>query len=203
MSYLEFLDQRKSIRSFDPNVQITNQEIKDILIHGANSPSSNNFQPWKVFVVKNKSKQKILRAFSANQKQVEDASAVFLIFGDKTSYDISKIINFNLKNNIMESNQVEEKAKRIRDYLSLHPEDIGNEGLKFDTGLFSMNLMHVIRSFGYDSVPMRGTDFERIMDFLNIPKNLYPILMLPVGKALNSGYQHLRYDVSDFFTLIE
>lgn len=203
MSYLQFLDQRKSIRNFDPQVKITNKEIRDILIHASNAPSSNNFQPWKIFVVKNKAKQKILKSFSKNQKQVEDASALFILFGDSSNYNISKIMDFNLKNKVINKEQLEEKSKRIGDYISLHPEDVGNEGLRFDVGLFAMQLMHVVRCFGYDSVPMRGLDFNQVMEFLEIPKNLEPILMLPVGKALDYGFPHLRYDVNEFFTLIE
>ena len=53
MTQLDFLDGRKSVRTFDPTAQISNQEIMDILSHAANAPSGNNFQPWKVFVVKN------------------------------------------------------------------------------------------------------------------------------------------------------
>lgn len=69
MTQLDFLDGRKSVRTFDPTAQISNQEIMDILSHAANAPSGNNFQPWKVFVVKNKEKQEILKIFlSSNNK---------------------------------------------------------------------------------------------------------------------------------------
>lgn len=56
MTLLDFLDERKSVRIFDPKAQISNQEIMDIIAHASNAPSGNNFQPWKVFVVKNKEK---------------------------------------------------------------------------------------------------------------------------------------------------
>ena len=44
MTQLDFLDGRKSVRTFDPTAQISNQEIMDILSHAANAPSGNNFQ---------------------------------------------------------------------------------------------------------------------------------------------------------------
>lgn len=203
MTLLDFLDERKSVRIFDPKAQISNQEIMDILAHASNTPSGNNFQPWKVFVVKNKEKQAILKNFSFNQQQVADASAIFLIFGNKSNYDVQKIMKFNLENCIISESQLIEKTNRVRTYLKLHPEDISNEGLRFDNGLFAMNLMHIIRAFGYESNPMRGTDFQKIMEFLNIPQNLVPILMLPIGKPLKAGYPHQRYPINDFVKIIE
>ncbi|AYG00753.1 nitroreductase family protein [Lactococcus allomyrinae] len=203
MSPLEFLDARSSVRAFDPNAKISTEEIKNILSHAANAPSSNNFQPWKVIVIKNKAKQKILKNFSADQKQVEDSSAVFLIFGDKSTYDVQKIMNFNIRNKIIRQDELREKTERVTAYLQLHPEDAENEGLRFDIGLFSMNLMYVVRAFGYESVPMRGVFFDKIMDYLNIPKTYEPILMLPVGKALQPGFPHLRYPIDEFSNIIE
>lgn len=203
MTQLDFLDGRKSVRAFDPTAQISNQEIMDILSHAANAPSGNNFQPWKVFVVKNKEKQAILKNFSFNQQQVADASAIFLIFGNKRNYDVQKIMKFNLENCIISESQLIEKTNQVRTYLKLHPDDISNEGLRFDNGLFAMNLMHIIRVFGYESNPMRGTDFQKIMEFLNIPQNLVPILMLPIGKPLKAGYPHQRYPINDFVKIIE
>lgn len=112
-------------------------------------------------------------------------------------------MKFNLENHIISENQLTEKTSRVHTYLKLHPEDISNEGLRFDNGLFAMNLMHTIRAFGYESNPMRGTDFQKIMEFLNIPQNLEPILMLPLGKPLKAGYPHRRYPTNDFVEIIE
>ena len=89
---------------------------------------------------------------------------------------------------------VANKANRVQAYLDLHPEDAGIEGLKFDLGLFSMNLMHVVRTFGYESVPMRGVDFEKVKEYLHVPENYEAMLMLPVGKSIKAGYPHARYE---------
>ncbi|MGT2907548.1 nitroreductase family protein [Streptococcus dentiloxodontae] len=82
-------------------------------------------------------------------------------------------------------------------------EEKGIEGLRLDVGLFAMNLMQVVRTFGYDSVPMRGVDFEVIKTYLKVPNDWEPILMLPVGKALQAGYPHVRNTVEEFAEIIE
>lgn len=202
MEPLEFLDQRASVRSFDPQDHLSEETIRTMLAHASFAPSSNNFQPWKVLVVKDKKTQNELSKLSANQKQVVDASAVFLLYGDLKEYDLEKQIAFELENNILRKEGVKNRKARMTMYFDLHPEDKGVEELRFDVGLFSMNLMHVVRAFGYDSVPMRGTDFEQIGEYLDVPKDWVPILMLPVGISLKEGYAHVRKPVAEFATIL-
>ena len=198
---LDFLNKRQSIRSFDPNDTISDDTIYQILGSASQAPSSNNFQPWKVVVFKNKEIQEQLKNFSYQQQQVADASAVFLLLGDKKAYDIDKLLTLYIQNDIMDSSEAERRKKRIEAYFSLHPEDKDKEGLRFDLGLFAMNFMYVAQAYGYDSVPMRGVNFEAIMTTFEIDPELDPIL-LPIGKKLSDGFPKIRYSVEDFTTFI-
>lgn len=202
MTYLTFLNDRRSVRDFDPNYSISEQEIAEIITNAANAPSSNNFQPWKIVAVTNKAKQAQLMDFAYGQKQVLDASVVLLILGDKKQYDTNKIMAFNVEHGIISADEKPYKATRVNEYLRLHPEDVGIQGLKFDLGLFSMNLMHIIRAFGYDSVPMRGVDFDKINAYLQLSDGYDAMLLLPVGKAIKSGHPHVRYPLASFYTYI-
>ncbi|MCH4172112.1 MAG: nitroreductase family protein [Lactobacillus sp.] len=202
MSYLEFLDQRKSVRHFDPHVTISDTTIQNILQHAANAPSNNNAQPWRVVVVKNPTKQQQLQKMSANQAQVGTAAAVFLLFGDLKAYDTQTLIQFSLAHHLLSADQVATKKQRIKQYFALHPEDKQTPGLRLDVGLFAMNLMHVLRSFGYDTTPMRGVDFQKIKTYLDIPNAWQGILMLPVGIATIPGHAHVRHDVTEFVRII-
>ncbi|EMC06741.1 nitroreductase family protein [Streptococcus mutans] len=201
--YLHFLDGRVSVRQFDPVTTLSNDLIREMLAHASYAPSGNNFQPWRVVVVKNKAKQKELKQLSAHQPQVETASVVFLLFGDKEAYDLDWWQEFHLRKNVVTKAEAAVRSERIGQYFALHPEDKGIEGLRLDVGLFAMNLMQVVRAFGYDSVPMRGVDFEAVKTYLKVPNDWEPILMLPVGKALQAGYPHVRKSVEEFAEIIE
>jgi len=203
MNFLNNLDARKSIRHFDPKHEIENDEILSILNHASNAPSNNNAQPWKVVVIKNKSLIKKIQKYSFNQKQVDQSSAVFLILGDTKAYNVDDLIKQGIKNKLINKLQVENKKQRIETYFKLHPEDKEEVGLRFDIGLFSMNLMHVLRAFGYDSVPMRGVDFLSIMNLLKLPAEWKPVLLLPVGKATTVGHSHSREPAISFTTIME
>jgi len=203
MNFLEKLDARKSIRHFDSKQIISDGDIIEILNHAANAPSSNNAQPWKVVVIKNKKLLVELQKLSFNQEQVGQASAVFFILGDKRDYDINRLIKSNLKYNLIHESDINDKKQRIKTYFSLHPEDKEIVGLRFDVGLFSMNLMHVLRAFDYDSVPMRGVDFAKITTLLKLPNEWEPILLLPVGKASTIGHPHKREPAKKFTTIMD
>ena len=40
--------ERRSIKSYDPTVKISREEMNEILTEATRAPSSINFQPWKV-----------------------------------------------------------------------------------------------------------------------------------------------------------
>ncbi|MGG5316507.1 nitroreductase family protein [Enterococcus sp. AZ072] len=203
MEELEFLTGRYSIRNFDPLFKIEDEKILSIIESAATAPSSNNFQPWKVYAVKNKAKQKVLKELTYGQQQVEDASVVFLVFGDKEAYNTEELLRNRVDQGLLAPSQVESQKERIERYFSSHPEDKDAEGIKLDVGLFSMNLMHVVRAHGYDSVPMRGANFKQIMEYLSIPTSLIPVLMIPVGKAVGKGQEKIRKAVNDFSEIID
>jgi putative NADH dehydrogenase; NAD(P)H nitroreductase len=202
-SILNFLDGRRSVRQFDTQADLGKDVITDILKHASYTPSGNNFQPWRVVVVSNKEKQTHLAKFAAGQLQVKEASAVLLLFGDKTAYDLDWWQHFHLEKGAATKEAIPERIRRMEAYFSLHPEDKGIEGLRLDVGLFVMNLMHVIRAYGYDSVPMRGADFTAIKTYLEVPEDWEPILMLPIGKALKAGHPHARRSVEEFVRFID
>lgn len=200
---LNFLDERRSVRHFDSQAILEKSVIVDMLKHASYAPSGNNFQPWRIAVVADKEKQERIAAFAAGQVQVKEASAVFLLFGDKKAYDLEWWQDFHLQHEAISKDKVADKLLRIERYFSLHPDDKDVEGLRLDVGLFAMNLMHVVRAYGYDSVPMRGVDFEAVKDFLDISADWEPILMLSVGKALKSGHPHVRRKVGEFLIFID
>jgi len=203
MEMKEFLAGRKSVRKYERNHTISDAEIEAILTYAAKAPSSNNFQPWKVFVVRSNEKKTQIKDLAYGQQQVEDASALFLIFGDKKAYNIDEMIQYNLKNGILQQENVAKQRKQLEMFFATNPMDRENEGVKLDTGLFAMHLMHVVRAFGYESVPIRGVDFKAVMNYLGISEDLVPVLLLPVGKPAAEGYPHIRKDVASFATIID
>lgn len=203
---INFLVARKSIRKYDPTQTISDETINKMLTLAATAPSSNNAQPWKVVVIKDKAKLKALRSLASDQEQVETASALFFILGDLSAYQTPTLTDFSINHGLLDAHDqaaITAYQQGLENFYQTHPEDKTAQGVNLDTGLFAMNLMHVVRCFGYDSVAMRGVDFPKVMDYLNIDSHLIPIMFLSVGIAAEQGNDKQRYPVSDFTQIIE
>ncbi|MFD1901211.1 nitroreductase family protein [Enterococcus termitis] len=200
----QFLISRKSIRNFDKQFTITNEEINTILTEASSAPSSNNLQPWKVITVKDKSLQKKLSTLAFDQSAIKEASAVFILYADTTQYDhIEEITKRMVDQHIIDEDMATKQIKTVEAFFTLHPNDNQEFGAALDSGLFAMHLMHIIRAHGYGTVPIRGATFSKISELLDVPSHWIPIMLLPIGKALDNGYDSIRYHVNEFSTIIE
>ncbi|MGC4020056.1 MAG: nitroreductase family protein [Muricomes sp.] len=200
---IDFLSERNSIRNFDSHYIIPVQDINKILSLASKAPSGNNTQPWKVVTIKNKELQKQLQSLAFNQKQLETASAIFIVFGDPYEYNIVHLIDYKIHNENLSPERAAEFGSKMENFYEISPTDKGAEGLKLDCGLFSMNLLYSIRAYEYDAVPMRGVNFDKLKELLKIPYSWIPILMIPFGKAIETGNQKTRKSIDKFSILIE
>lgn len=200
--FIDFLAERNSIRKFDTSHRISKQEIEEILSLAAKAPSGNNTQPWKVVTVMNKEVQKQLVPLSFNQSQIEDAAAIFIVFGDPLEYDVDHLADYKARNEHLSPEEIEKFKEKMTKFYEMSPIDKGPEALKLDCGLFSMNLLSAIRAYGYDGAPMRGVNFAGIKELLSIPEDWLPILIIPFGKANEPGRPKVRKPVAEFTRFI-
>lgn len=75
---------RKSIKIYDKDVKISNEEILNMIDEAVKAPSSFNFQPWRFVVVNTQEgKEKLKPLVSFNIRQNDTSSAMIVLFGDK------------------------------------------------------------------------------------------------------------------------
>jgi len=82
METIETIKQRRSINFFQPGQKISDEKLRDLLEIANLAPSSFNLQPWKVIVVRDPEKKKVLRKCALDQPKVEEASAVVMMIAD-------------------------------------------------------------------------------------------------------------------------
>ncbi|MFD1956264.1 nitroreductase family protein [Paenibacillus thailandensis] len=195
------LKERHSVRHYDPDFVISEEEIKEMLELAVKAPSSSNSQSWRFIVVTDKELKKQLKPVSNNQQQVEDASAVVVVLSDLKFYDkLDDIFTSAVEAGFM-SQEIKENyvPNAVKLYASLSPERL-MEVVSFDGGLVAMQLMLIAKSKGYDTVPMAGYDKEKLKELLNIPENLHPLILLPIGKAAQPGRNTTRLPLEDILT---
>lgn len=194
----EVIKERHSVRKFDPTYKISQEEIKDMLIEATQAPSSSNLQPWRFIVFQDQEMKKELRAIANNQEQVETASAVIAVLGDKEMYkSVEKIYRSAHEAGYMDEANMNRLIEGTNNTYPYAPEETRKNIASFDAGLISMQLMLIAKDRGYDTVPMGGFNKEQFTEKFNVPDRFFPIVLIPVGKAAATAFKTTRLPLED------
>ncbi len=173
--------ERRSVKHFDPNHQMSEAEINGLLELALLSPTSFNMQNWRFVVVTNQEQKDALCAASWNQAQVREASATILLCADLNAHIDAGRYWVNA-------------PEPVRDMLvpMIAPFYEGNAQLQRDeamrsVGIAAQTLMLAAKAMGYDSCPMIGFDPLKVAEIIQLPENHLIGMMLTVGKALKDA----------------
>ncbi len=192
----QVMQARKSVRKYNANTKTSRETIMQLLQDATSAPSSSNMQPWRFIVIDDKEIQKNINFFSFNQEQIETASSIIAVIGDIEMYvNAEEIYAKNVELGYMP----EEIAKKLAQdaftmYSSASPKTLENI-VHFDAGLVSMQIMLLAKEMGYDTVPMGGFDKAKFAEYMELPANEIPILLLAIGEAAAPAYGSSRLPI--------
>ncbi len=194
----DLMTARKSVRVYDPNFQITKEEIEDMLKQATTAPSSSNLQPWSFLVIQDQDVKKELRAIAFNQAQVESSSAVIAILGNSDMYKkVDQIYTQNVAEGHMDESTKELMIANTNATYPKASKDTRMNIAAFDAGLVSMQLMLIAKEKGYDTVTMGGFDKEKFADRFELPENIFPIVLIALGKAAAPAHGSSRLPLEE------
>lgn len=194
---------RKSIRVYDENVKIPHEEMLEMLQKSTIAPSSVNMQPWRFVVVESdEEKAKLKPLIRFNTRQNDTSSAMVLIFGDMECYEYGEeIYDQAVAEGKMSQEVRDEQISAIIPYYKNLTRAEMNDVVKIDSSLAAMQFMLVARSYGYDTNPIGGFEADQLAEAFGLNKDRYvPVMILSVGKAVETGYNSIRLDVKEFTT---
>lgn len=180
----KLMDERKSVRKYEPGVTIPRETIQHILQQATSAPSSSNLQPWRFLVIDDQEQKKELRIAGFNQEQIETSSAIIAVIGDIEMYKNAKQINdLNVELGYM--------PREIADMMILNSEasysnfsDAERSNIAhLDSGLISMQIVLLAKDMGYDTVIMGGFDKAAFAKRYELPANEVPMILIAIGKA--------------------
>ena len=182
MQVKDAIQQRRSVKHYDPNHVMTEEEINTLLSHAILSPTAFNIQNWRFVVVTDKALRQKIRSVSWNQAQVEEASLLIVLVADLMAW------------NKEPDRYWKDAPKPVQDYLvpAIHqyydgkPEVQRDEAMR-SCGMAAMNLMLMAKSMGYDTCPMDGFDFDKVAELLNLPKDHTPAMFVCIGKGIKEA----------------
>lgn len=170
--------ERRSVKHYDPNHEMSESEIRGLLELALLSPTSFNMQNWRFVVVQDQAKKDAIRAAAWNQAQVSEASITILLCADLKAHEEAARYWINAPQPAQDV-----LVPMIGNFYEGQPTLQHDEALR-SVGIAAQTLMLAAKSMGYDSCPMIGFDPIKVGEIINLPEDHLIGMMLTIGKAL-------------------
>ncbi len=182
MNVSQAIQERRSIKAYDPSHRMTEAEIQQLLSLAMLAPTAFNIQHWRFVVVTDPVLRHQIRAVSWNQAQVTDASLLIVLTADLKAWEKDPARYW-----VNAPQQVGEYlVNAIHDYYTDHEQAQRDEGMR-SGGMAAMTLMLAAKEMGYDTCPMDGFDFDAVAKLINLPADHTPVMFVVVGKAMEEA----------------
>lgn len=180
MNYSDVVESRRAAQYFDAEKSVDEETVKKIFDLAKLAPSSFNIQPWRALMVSSADGKQKLQECAFNQPKVSQAAHNIVLLGDTKSYqDMDWVINDFIEKGFFP----EENREVIKGMAkSLYQGENEKPFVSRNVGLFGMALMNAAASMGVDSHPMDGFDAGALRKAFNIPENLYPVMIIAIGR---------------------
>ena len=179
MDTFDAIKERRSVKHYDPNHKLSEDEIEQLMSLAVLSPTSFNMQNWRFVLVKDPEVRKKIRSASWDQAQVTDSSLLIVICADLKSWKKDP------------AQYWKDVPKEARDFLvpAMGMFYEGKEQLQRDEamrsgGIAAQTIMLAAKAMGYDSNPMIGFDPEKVAELINLPEEHVITMMIVVGKQV-------------------
>lgn len=173
------IESRRAVKHFDPQHQLNDAEIEELLSLAILSPTAFNIQHWRFVLVQDSELRQQMRAVAWDQAQFTDASLLIVICADISAWQKQPERYWH---NAPKAAQ-DFLLPAIQQYYTGKPQVQRDEALR-SCGMAAQTLMLTAKAMGYDSCPMDGFDFEAMAKLINLPDDHLISLCLAVGKAI-------------------
>lgn len=184
MDTFDAIYQRRAIKHFDPEHQLTNEEETKILEAAIQTPTSFNIQHWRFVIIRDPAlRQRIRTEFGNDQAQMTDASLLIVMTADTMAWAKDPDRYWQ--------NAPQEVCELLVNWMG--PFHEGREWLQRDEaqrsiGLAMQTIMLSAKAMGYDSCPMIGFDIDKVAELINLPDDHVMGPMVAIGKKTQDSW---------------
>jgi nitroreductase len=185
MNFKETVEKRRAVNFFDPDRDVSDEQVREIINLAAKAPSSFNLQPWNLMVLRYPAAKEKLKALAWNQAKIVEAPVVFIVLADREGWKeghptVEENWNRMLQAGSMVPDQRGWFLNAARGLYGQSPESRLAFAAK-NTGFFAMGLMYAAASLGLETHPMDGFDHDGVKKAFNIPDRFWVPLLLALG----------------------
>ena len=175
--------ERRSIKSYDPDYKLSDQQFQQLMTNALLAPTSFNIQHWRFLRITDQAIREQLKAVAWDQAQVTNASEILVITADTQAWNKSPERYWE--------NTDQDKQTLLVNLLKDFYD--GREWLQRDEAIRSgamaaQNIMISAKSMGLDSCPMIGIDFDGVAELVKLPEDHVIVMLLAVGKANDEAW---------------
>lgn len=179
----EAIESRRAVKAFDPQHQLSDVEIDQLLSLAMLSPTAWNIQNWRFVLVRDPALRRELRAAAFDQPQVTDASLLVVLCADlkawaKQPQRYWRHAPPSVQDFVLPA---------IRQYYTGRPQVERDEAMR-SCGIAAMALMLAAREMGYASCPMDGFDFDAVGRLINLPTDHVVTMFVAIGRGLRDPW---------------
>lgn len=183
MDTLDAIYQRRAVKNYDPEHELTPEEEKTLMEAAIQSPTSFNMQNWRFVLVKDKALRQQVRDAAWGQAHITDASLLIVLCADLKAYG-DKPERYWV-------NAPKEVGERLSGMMVPFYEGkdqlIRDEAMR-SVGIAGQTIMLTAKAMGYDSCPMIGFDPEAVAKIINLPEDHTIGFVIVVGKRLSDPF---------------
>jgi nitroreductase len=152
MDFWNVIEQRYSVRQFDPRVGVTPEQVERMLKTAMAAPSAGNRQPWHFYVVRDAELREQLAIAAFGQKFITQAPVAIVVCADAEQ-------------------SADRYGPRGRDLYCLQ-----------DTAVAAEHILLAAVALGLGGCWVGAFDEARAAAVLDLPDRHRPVAILPVGK---------------------
>jgi nitroreductase / dihydropteridine reductase len=192
MDFKQILLERYATKKFDGR-DIGQDKLNSIIDMARYTPSAINLQPWKVKVIADRAMKEKLLPLAWNQQQVTTCSHL-LIFCANTDYEghIAMLIN-HMKAGGMPEENVKGMETFMGNFVKNMPPEHRLSEAQAHAFMAAVTAIYAAKSLGIDSCPMQGFDVAGVSKALDLPSNLVPTLLVPLGYPADKQMPKFRF----------
>jgi len=183
MNTLDAIQDRRSIKHYDPAHRMTDAESRQLLEAAMQAPTAFNIQNWRFVNITDPQVRQQIRAVAWDQAQVTDASMLVVLCADLDAWKHDP------------ARYWKNAPQPVQDYLvpAIAQYYEGREQVQRDEcmrscGLAGMTIMLAAKAMGYDSCPMDGFDFDAVAKIIQLPENHIISFMIAIGKGTQPAW---------------
>jgi nitroreductase len=178
---IDALRARRSGHNFDADADLADETLEALVEDATYAPSSYNLQPWEFVAIQDDDRLDELVDIADGQQHLKEAGTAILVAGHTDPKTADRVFEEWVEAGRFDAETGEEiKAQTVAGYES---DRAGRDYAVRNASLAAQNLLLSAHARGLTATPMTGFDFEAAAEFVDLPADTVPVVLIAVGPS--------------------